>query len=110
MFFGYEIKFDDENSQKSNIEYREKIETQTVNGCQIVAEIDNEDNSIDIAVKVDEESLVTLNISTDGDDVTIRKWVGFGDSVDENINIKDIDESNQDNKMTLWHPRRHNSR
>ena len=100
--FGYEIKCDDNNSQKSNNnKVYKRIENQYQNDCQIIAEVDNEDNSIDVAVKVDDQPLVTLNVATDGDTITIRKWLGFGDSIDETINIDDITESHQDTEMTL---------
>ena len=81
--FGYRISFDNDSTQKFNGESLNRIENKNENCCQIIAEVDKEDNSIDIAVKVDEEPLVTLNISTDGNNIIIRKWIGFGDSVDE---------------------------
>lgn len=99
--FGYRISFDNYSTQKFNDASLNRIENKNENDCQIIAEVDKEDNSIDVAVKVDEEPLVTLNISTDGDDITIRKWIGFGDSVDECINIKDLDDLHQDKGITL---------
>ncbi len=99
--FGYSISFDNDNTQKLNGMSLNRIENENENGCQIIAEVDKEDNSIDIAVKVDEEPLVTLNISTDGNDIKISKWIGFGDSIDECINIDDLDELHQDNGITL---------
>lgn len=67
-----------------------KIETTIKNGKQIIAEIDNEDNSVDVAVMIDGESPVTLNISIDNDKILIRKWIGYGDSNDESIYIDDL--------------------
>ena len=67
-----------------------KIETTIKNGKQIIAEIDSEDNSVDVAVMIDGESLVTLNISVDDDKILIRKWIGYGDSEDESIYIDEL--------------------
>ena len=100
--FEYKIKCDDNNSQKTNNDkVCKRIENQIKNDCQIIAEVDNEDNSIDVAVKVDEQPLVTFNIAADGDTITIRKWLGFGDSIDETINIEDIDDINQNTEITM---------
>lgn len=71
-----------------------QIETKILNNRQIIAEVDNEDNSLDIAVKIDDEPLVTLNIAVEGNDIIIRKWLGYGDSLDETINIDDVDSIN----------------
>lgn len=67
-----------------------KITTKNKDGKQIIAEIDNEDNSVDIAVVINGESPVTLNISMDDDKILIRKWIGYGDSEDETIYINDL--------------------
>lgn len=67
-----------------------KITTKNKNGKQIIAEIDSEDNSVDVAVMVDGETPVTLNISVDDDKILIRKWIGYGDSEDEPIYIDDL--------------------
>lgn len=45
-------------------------------------------------MKIDDEPLVTLNIAVVGNDIIIRKWLGYGDSVDETINIDDVDSIN----------------
>lgn len=79
----------------------QKIESRLVNDSQIIAAVDNEDNSIDIAVNVEDEPLVTLNISVNEDTITIRKWIGCGDSVDEQINIDDIYDQEQDSEMSM---------
>ena len=70
-----------------------RIETKKVNNNQIIAEVDNEDNSIDIAVMIDDEPLVTFNISLDEEKVLLRKWIGYGDSIDEDIYLDEVDEN-----------------
>lgn len=67
-----------------------QIKTTIKNGKQIIAEIDSEDNSVDVAVVIDGETPVTLNISVDDDKILIRKWIGYGDSEDESIYIDDL--------------------
>lgn len=67
-----------------------QIETTIKNGKKIIAEVDNEDNSIDVAVVIDNEKSVTLNISVDDDKIIIRKWIGYGDSYDESIYIDEL--------------------
>lgn len=67
-----------------------QIETTIKNGKKIIAEVDNEDNSIDVAVMIDNEKPVTLNISVDDDKIIIRKWIGYGDSYDESICIDEL--------------------
>ena len=67
-----------------------QIETTIKNGKKIIAEMDNEDNSIDVAVVIDNEKPVTLNISVDDDKIIIRKWIGYGDSYDESIYIDEL--------------------
>lgn len=67
-----------------------QIETTIKNGKKIIAEVDNEDNSIDVAVVIDNEKPVTLNISVDDDKIIIRKWIGYGDSYDESIYIDEL--------------------
>lgn len=94
-----EIHREDVNSQ-TNITER-KIESGLENNTQIIAAVDNDDNSIDIAVNVADEPLVTLNVSVNDDTITIRKWIGHGDSMDEHINIGDIYEQEQDTEITM---------
>lgn len=89
-----------EAHSQANITER-RIESRLVNDTQIIATVDNDDNSIDIAVNVDDEPLVTLNVSVNEDKITIRKWIGCGDSIDEQINIDDIYEQEQDSEMTM---------
>ena len=67
-----------------------QIKTTIKNGKQIIAEIDSEDNSVDVAVAIDGETPVTLNISVDDDKILIRKWIGYGDSEDESIYIDEL--------------------
>ncbi|MEE0968757.1 MAG: hypothetical protein U0M06_05235 [Clostridia bacterium] len=64
------------------------IRTEKENATQIYAEVSIDDNSLDVAVLVGDDSLVTLNVSTDGENILIRKWVGYGDSEDDSINIR----------------------
>jgi len=67
-----------------------KIETKKVNNKQIIAEACEDDNTMDIAVMINGESMVTLNISVDENKVLIRKWIGYGDSEDEPIYLDDL--------------------
>lgn len=92
--FGHKVLFDDNMDEQ-------RIESKVVNNGQIIASVDNEDNSIDIAVNMDDEPLVTLNISVNDDMVKIRKWIGDGDSIDEHISIDDICEQESDSDMTM---------
>lgn len=62
-----------------------RIETKEINNKQIIAEVDREDNSIDIAIMIDGESLITLNVSADDEKALIRKWIGYSNSEDELI-------------------------
>lgn len=80
---------------------KQKIESEVVNDRQIIAAVDDEDNSVDIAVNVGDEPLVTLNVSVNEDSIKIRKWVGCGDGIDEQINIEDINEQQSDSDMTM---------
>lgn len=66
------------------------IRTEKENDTQIYAEVSFDDNSLDVAVLVGDESLVTLNVSTDGENILIRKWMGYGDSEDDCINIENL--------------------
>lgn len=66
------------------------IRTEKENDTQIYAEVSVDDNSLDVAVLVGDDSLVTLNVSTDGENILIRKWVGYGDSEDDCINIENL--------------------
>ena len=70
------------------------IRTEKENDTQIYAEVSVDDNSLDVAVLVGDDSLVTLNVSTDGENILIRKWVGYGDSEDDSINIENLLENN----------------
>jgi len=99
--FGYKVIFNDGNTQNIEEEPCEKIQSKSVNDSQIVAAVDSEDNSIDIAVMVDDEPLVTLNVSVNEDTITIRKWIGSGDSMDEQINIDDIYDQEQENEISM---------
>lgn len=94
-----EIHKDMAHSQTEKVE--QKIESKIVNDHQIIAVVDDEDNSIDIAVNVEDEPLVTLNVSVNEDSIKIRKWVGCGDSIDEQINIDDMYEQKSDSDMTM---------
>ena len=71
-----------------------RIQTKKINNKKIIASVDTEDNSIDIAIVVDEfDSPVTFNISIENDDIVrLRKWIGYGDSEDEEIYLSDIEE------------------
>lgn len=74
------------------------IRTEKENDTEIYAEVSIDDNSLDVAVIVGDESLVTLNVSTDGENILIRKWVGYGDSEDDCINIENLlEDDNMDN-------------
>ena len=74
------------------------IRTEKENDTQIYAEVSIDDNSLDVAVLVGDDSLVTLNVSTDGENILIRKWVGYGDSEDDCINIENLlEDENADN-------------
>ena len=74
------------------------IRTEKENDTQIYAEVSVDDNSLDVAVLVGDDSLVSLNVSTDGENILIRKWVGFGDSEDDCINIENLlEDDNMDN-------------
>ena len=69
-----------------------RIETFSVKGKKLVAEIDYEENSIDIALIVDNKDIpITFNLAiTDDNMVKLRKWVGFdADSEEELISIKE---------------------
>lgn len=66
------------------------IRTEKENDTQIYAEVSVDDNSLDVAVLVGDDSLVTLNVSTDGENILIRKWVGYGNSEDDCINIENL--------------------
>ena len=69
-----------------------RIETFSVKGKKLVAEIDHEENSIDIALIVDNKDIpITFNLAiTDDNMVKLRKLVGFGaDGEEEFIDIKE---------------------
>lgn len=99
--FGYKVTFNGGNTQNIDEEPCEKIQSRSVNDRQVVAAVDSEDNSIDIAVMVDDEPLVTLNIAVDEDTISIRKWIGCDDSIDEKINIDDIYDQEQGPDISL---------
>ena len=67
----------------------QKIQTPVVGNTNIVAEVDNEDGSIDVAVQVDGNPIITFNISADGSAAYLRKWIGYGDSLDEMIEFSE---------------------
>jgi hypothetical protein len=68
-----------------------RIETKEINNKKIITDVDDEDNSIDISVIIDGNPDVTLNVSVDEKKILIRKWVGYGDSVDEVIYLDEIE-------------------
>lgn len=72
-----------------------RIETIIKNGKKIIAEIDNEDNSVDVAVVIDGDTPVTLNISVDDNKILIRRWIGYDDSEDEQIYIDELYEDEE---------------
>lgn len=75
-----------------------KIETNEIDNKKIIASVDKEDNGIDIAVMISGEPMITLNISTDEEKVLIRKWIGFGDSEDDEIYLDELyEEDNEEN-------------
>ena len=67
-----------------------KIETIEINNKQIVAEVDEEENSIDIGVIINGESKVSLNVLVDDDKVLIRKWINFRDSEEDVIYLDEL--------------------
>ena len=67
-----------------------KLTTKEINNKQIVAAIDEEDNTMDIAIMINGNPEITLNISVDEEKATIRKWVGYGDSEDESIYLDEL--------------------
>lgn len=69
-----------------------KIKTKEINSKQIVATIDEEDNSVDIAVLINGNPEISFNISVNDEMVLLRKWIGYGDSEDENIYLSDLEE------------------
>jgi hypothetical protein len=72
------------------------IKTAKINNAQIVATVDKEDNSIDIAIMINDEPMITLNVSADEEKALIRKWIGYGDSEDETIYIDDLFEEEEE--------------
>ena len=74
------------------------IETKIKNKNQIIATVDEEDNSIYISIMINGNPEITLNISVDDEKALIRKWIGYDDIVDEEIYIDDLyeDESEDD--------------
>ena len=68
-----------------------RIETKEINNKKIIAGVDNEDNSIDISVIIDGNPDVSLNVSVDEEKILIRKWFGYGDSVDEAIYLDELE-------------------
>lgn len=67
-----------------------RIETKEIDNRKIIASVDNEDNSIDIAIMINGEPMVTLNVSTNKERVLVRKWIGYGDSEDEEIYLDEL--------------------
>ena len=68
------------------------ITTFSVKGKKLVAEIDHEENSIDIALIVNNKDIpITFNLMIADDNmVKLRKWVGFGaDGEEELISIEE---------------------
>lgn len=75
-----------------------RIETKEINNKKVIASVDKEDNSIDIAVIINGEPMITLNVSTDEEKVLIRKWIGFGDSEDDEIYLDELYEEEDDDE------------
>ena len=73
-----------------------KLTTKEINNKQIVATVDEEDNSLDIAIMIDGSPDITLNISVDEEKILIRKWIGYGDSEDESIYLNDLHEEDEE--------------
>ena len=72
-----------------------RIETKEIDNKKIVAEVDTDDNSIDIAIVLDDEYIpITFNIAIeDNEKVILRKWLGVGaDSEDETIYLSDVED------------------
>ncbi len=69
-----------------------ELKTKEINNKQIIATFDEEDNSIDIAVLINGNPDITFNISVNDEVVLLRKWIGYGDSEDENIYLSDLEE------------------
>lgn len=87
---------------KVNNPIQQKIWSIKIDGKQIIAEVDNEDNSIDVAVMIDNNPEVTLNVSVNADEeIKIRKWIGCGDSIDEIINKEDICDPEEAGDITM---------
>lgn len=78
-----------------------RIETKEINNKKIIASVDKEDNSIDIALMINGEPMITLNVSTDEEKVLIRKWIGFGDSEDDEIYLDELYEE-EDGDEENW--------
>lgn len=68
-----------------------EIKTKKTNNKQIVATIDEDDNSVDIAVLIDGNPDVTFNIAVDDEKITMRKWLGYGDSIDDYIYLSELE-------------------
>ena len=67
-----------------------KIKTVEINNKQVVAEVDKEENSIDIGVMIDGEPKVSLNVLVDDNKIIIRKWINFGDSEEDVIYLDEL--------------------
>ena len=69
-----------------------RLETKETDNKKIIAEVDTEDNSIDIAIVIDGADIpITFNISIGNETVKLRKWLGYGaDGEDEIISLNDI--------------------
>ena len=78
-----------------------RIETKEINNKKIIASVDKDDNSIDIALMINGEPMITLNVSTDEEKVLIRKWIGFGDSEDDEIYLDELYEE-EDGDEENW--------
>ena len=75
-----------------------RIETAIKNGNQIVATVDEEDNSLDVSIMINGDPIISLNVSVNEEKALIRKWIGYGDSEDETIYIDDLYEESEDDE------------
>lgn len=73
-----------------------ELKTKEIKGGQIIATIDKEDNSMDIAIMINGSPEITLNVSVDEEKALIRKWVGYGDSEDEEIYLDELFDEEED--------------
>ena len=71
-----------------------RIETKEINNKKIIAEVDTEENSIDIAIVIDGADIpITFNVSIlNNEAVRLRKWYGYDvDGEDETVYINDVE-------------------